>query len=565
MDATMDFQVLDKMMNGTSIGIVVGTLDKPCLLYQNAFTKRVLSGVQQVQDILSLLSESTNKVCLKEYQEVRYLVFLDRHWDTLTGTAWIFPERWLESVWQQISFVEQMTAEYDTILDSSSDEILVTDGTGKILRVNRVAEKLYGVPVSELIGKKSQELEQLGYYSPALWPIVVQRREKVSILQKTITGHLVYVVGNPVFNADGEIARIVFNSRDVTDIDNLRRRVQYSEETIERFRQQLISVEHEHRFEEDEFVFESPRMASILKLALKVASVPSTVLITGESGVGKGVIAHVIHQSSGRLGEFVSVNCGAIPEGLVESELFGYDEGAFTGARRQGKPGLIELAHKGTLFLDEISELPLSVQVKLLQVIQEREVRHVGGHRKIPVDIRIVAATNQDLANLVSQGQFRKDLYYRINVIPVDLPPLRERREDLPYLMDAFLEKFSKRYGLYKRLSLSAENALLNYSWPGNVRELENILERLLVTTDRQEIQLSDLPEELRQHVGDPGIDVKRIMPLRQAQEEVERQLIQKAYQQSGSSYAVAEMLGINQSTAHRKIRKYAVEGGNRP
>ncbi|HON41876.1 MAG TPA: sigma 54-interacting transcriptional regulator [Bacillota bacterium] len=305
----------------------------------------------------------------------------------------------------------------------------------------------------------------------------------------------------------------------------------------------------------------SPAMESVIALMQKVSSVSSTVLITGASGVGKEVVARYIHRTGNRSAEpFVKINCAAIPETLLESELFGYEEGAFTGARRSGKPGLIELASGGTLFLDEITEMPMALQAKLLQVLQEKCLVRVGGTKQIRVDARVIAATNRDIERAVKEGRFRNDLYYRLNVIPIRVPSLVERAGDIAPLTYHFLEKWGARYGRPRRISREAREALERYGWPGNVRELENVLEFLVVTVDAPVIGIEHIPT----HIKSAGakntaeVCVSGIMPLRKAVEEVERQLIERASATCPSTYAIARALGVNQSTIVRKIQRFA-------
>lgn len=305
----------------------------------------------------------------------------------------------------------------------------------------------------------------------------------------------------------------------------------------------------------------SVEMGKVLHLATRVAQVTTTVLILGESGVGKEVIARFIHNASLRkTGPFVTINCGAIPPNLLESELFGYEAGAFTGAKREGKPGMIEVASSGTLFLDEISDLPLDLQVKLLQVIQERRLTRVGGIQPIEVDIRIIAATNRDLAKMVEKGEFRADLFYRLNVVPIIIPPLRSRRDDVIPLIYHFLAKHNTTHGYNKTISRETREVLTQYSWPGNVRELENLMERLVVTVEGEEIAVEDLPQYVKERdvTCDFKVIVEGVIPLREAVEEVEKQLIRHARKEYETTYEIAEALGVNQSTVVRKLRKYA-------
>ena len=304
----------------------------------------------------------------------------------------------------------------------------------------------------------------------------------------------------------------------------------------------------------------SAAMEAVITLVQKVSNVSSTVLITGASGVGKEVVARYIHRTGNRsAGPFVKINCAAIPETLLESELFGYEQGAFTGARRDGKPGLIELASGGTLFLDEITEMPLGLQAKLLQVLQEKRLVRVGGTRQIRVDARIMAATNRDIERAVKEGHFRNDLFYRLNVIPIRVPALAERTGDIAPLTYHFLDKWSARYGRRRQISREAREALERYSWPGNVRELENMLEFLVVTVEEPVIGIEHLPTHIKRNgTGDAGeVRVSGILPLRRAVEEVERQLIERASQTCSSTYSMARALGVNQSTIVRKIQKH--------
>lgn len=305
----------------------------------------------------------------------------------------------------------------------------------------------------------------------------------------------------------------------------------------------------------------SIEMGKVLQVATKVAQVTSTVMILGESGVGKEVVARFVHNASLRRGgPFVTINCGAIPPNLLESELFGYEAGAFTGAKRQGKPGMIETASSGTLFLDEISDLPLDLQVKLLQVIQERRLTRVGGIQPIEVDIRIIAATNRDLAKMVERGEFRADLFYRLNVVPIVIPPLRSRRDDIIPLIYHFLAKHNNTHRYNKTISRETREVLTRYSWPGNVRELENLIERLVVTVEGDEIGVEDLPQYIKERdvSCNSKVIVEGVIPLREAVEEVERQLIKHAQEEHETTYEIAEALGVNQSTVVRKLKKYA-------
>jgi len=288
--------------------------------------------------------------------------------------------------------------------------------------------------------------------------------------------------------------------------------------------------------------------------------VDSTVLLVGESGVGKEVFAQAIHEFSQRKNEpFIRVNCGALPESLIESELFGYEKGAFTGADQKGKPGMFEMAHKGSIFLDEITELPYNMQVKLLRVLQEKEIMRVGGTRTIPVDVRIIVATNQNMKELVKNQKFREDLYYRLYVVPIDIPPLRKRIADIIPLAIHFLKEFNRMYGLEKSINRDALHMLEGYSWPGNVRELQNVIERLVVKTRADSIGTQDvIPNLFKEEpiVRENKAVVLDIMPLKEAAEEVENQLISLALKKYGTAARVAKILGVSPATVSRRMQR---------
>jgi len=296
---------------------------------------------------------------------------------------------------------------------------------------------------------------------------------------------------------------------------------------------------------------------------MRAAQVKSTVLIRGESGVGKGFFAKLIHFASPRKeGPFIRVDCGSIPESLIESELFGYDRGAFTGARAEGKPGHFELAEGGTLFLDEIGDLPLNVQVKLLRFLEENEMIRVGGTVPKKVDTRIIAATHRNLEEMVKKGEFRKDLFFRMNVIPIYIPPLRERPEEIPSFVQFFLQKVNRENRTNKVILSRAIDCLRQYPFPGNIRELANLVEQLVVLTQKRHIGVEDLPAHVRQ----PEINIGRLtesedMNLSRAVQRLEKIMIIRALKSCGTQRKAARLLGIDQSTLARKAKRYGITG----
>ncbi|MCL6477707.1 MAG: sigma-54 dependent transcriptional regulator [Peptococcaceae bacterium] len=306
---------------------------------------------------------------------------------------------------------------------------------------------------------------------------------------------------------------------------------------------------------------QSPAIKEVIRLIEKVANSNATVLITGESGTGKEVAAVAIHQNSPRRDyPFVPVNCAALPENLLESELFGHEKGAFTGAVAR-KLGRFELADKGTIFLDEITEMPLSMQVKLLRVLQEKTFERVGGTETFHVDVRIIAATNRDIASAIEKGQFREDLYYRLNVIHIHLPPLRERKEDIPLLTNYFLEKLKPTY-LVNKITDDSMKLLMNYNWPGNIRELQNVLERAAIISHSNEITVDDLPKDIQQSVSikSGGETVINFPDSGISLEELEKELIIKALEKSkGNQTRAAQLLGITRSALLYRIQKHGL------
>ena len=455
------------------------------------------------------------------------------------------------------AYLRSLTAEeFENILNAIEDEVYITDGQGYTIYANRTCERHYGVPVSQLLGKHVLELQEQGVYWPAVTPLVLQTKRPVTIEQNTMIGRKLVITGVPILDPSGSIKMVVCTSRDVTELVRLQQQIQAQQQLLERY-----AAEVAEKNTPEGLVYNSPAMRNAVDLARTAARVDTTVLITGESGVGKDLIARAIHSLSRRRHHpFVKINCSAIPESLLESELFGYAPGAFTGARREGKPGLLAAADKGTLFLDEIGDMPLSLQPKILQVIEEKRFFPVGSSNQKQADVRIVAATNQNLEQLIREGRFREDLYYRLNVLTIWMPPLRQRREDILPLIYHFLNKYNEELSLRCQLSPGAVECLLAYTWPGNVRELRNVIERLVLTARTELIEEDDLPDNIRASARTIGIAHRDSMSLRQAKALLEEEMIRQAYATLKSSYKVARALGISQSAAIRKIRKYVFQ-----
>lgn len=485
--------------------------------------------------------------------------------DEITGAvAVLYDVSELEGVTKELAYVKAINNEMDAIIDSSFDGLYITDGKGVTLRINKAIKRMTGLGEEELLNKSMNELVETGTLSRSASLLVMEKREPVTTTLSTVTGTDLLVTATPVFDENGDIFRIVTSVRDVSELNMLKQRVEQLEGLKEHFEFQMNTMKLRLS---GNLIYKNKEMENIVYQALKVAEVDSTVLISGESGVGKEIIGELIQRNSARRdGPFIKLNCAAIPDNLLESELFGYESGAFTGAKREGKPGLFELANGGTLLLDEIGDVPLHLQVKLLRTLQQREILRVGGVKPIHIDVRIIAITNKNLEDLVGKGEFREDLYYRLNVVPIHIPALRERREDIPLLIRSFLANYNERYNMKKYISSEAIDVLMMYNWPGNIRQLENLIERLVVTTTSEVIDIAQLPtffiKENTHLSGDYGqpVTVNSIVPLKTAVESVEKQLLEKTFSITNSCNKAAQILEVDASTISRKANKYQVK-----
>lgn len=472
----------------------------------------------------------------------------------------------LVRLWKENESLEELRYELNEIINSSYDGIVIADADGVIIHQNPSYAKITGLPTSQCIGRHLSDLEKEGVIDRSATLIALREKRPVTITQKINTGATVLVSAVPIRDKNGNITKVVNNVRDLTYLNNLQSEKKKLEEKNKAIQKELEALKLQNN-PTLSIVANSEAMHKVLDRALKVARIDSGILIEGPSGSGKEKIVELIHHHSHRSKyPLIKVNCAAIPHSLLESELFGYEPGAFTGAHKKGKRGLIEAANNGTFFLDEIGEMPLDLQVKLLRVLQEQQITRIGGTKPIPVNIRVIAATNRNLKEMVEKGEFREDLFYRLNIIPIKIPPLKERKEDIIPLTYHFLKDINKKYGINRQFSQDALHMFTLYDWPGNVRELKNFVERTALMSSHTEITVDDIMNELQ--IGNERLieskpDAIHIDPtaisLKEKVEAYEKKIIEETLPLFPSIRQAAIALKVDQSTLVRKIQKYRI------
>lgn len=460
-----------------------------------------------------------------------------------------------ENIVKSTYIYKKVVKDLESIIENTYDGLYITDGNAVTLRVNRAYERITGIRRQEVVGKDMRELVKSGVFNRSVTLEVLEKKKTSTFIQEVRTGKKVIVTGTPIFNDDGNIEMVVTTVRDITELVELKDRLHERELELNCYKEELEKIKT-YMEEDFSFITVSKVMNNLIETAYKAAHFDSNILITGESGTGKGSLAKLIHNwSNRRKGPFIKINCAAIPENLFESELFGYEPGAFSGASNKGKKGMLEMANGGTLFLDEIGDLPLNLQSKLLQVIEEKEMIRLGSTKSIKLDIRIIAATNQDIENLIEKGKFRRDLYYRINTVSLHLKPLRERIEDIIPLANHFLKLLNEKYSMNKILTPEALKVLSNYIYPGNIRELSNIIENAFLINNDNFIDKNDIPEHVRK---EENINISLENDLRTLLSKIELKALKTAIQKYGSTRKAAENLNISQSTLVRKLKKFS-------
>jgi PAS domain S-box-containing protein len=452
-----------------------------------------------------------------------------------------------------------------TIIDASSDGIWVCDAQGFVVTINGASESLNGIKAKDIIGKNISELlDNKSFDQLVTTKVLASGKQETIVQQIKKTNRVLLCTGTPARDENGNIALIVVNERDMTELETLRIKFEQSKKLTEKFKEELSELTL-RELEHNSIIADSIPMKQILQKSLKLAHIgASNILILGASGTGKGLLAKSIHKNSNRRENlFVEINCAAIPENLLEAELFGFEKGAFSGAAETGKVGLIELAQGGTLFLDEIGDMPLNLQTKLLKYLDDKQFRRLGGTKSINIECSTISATNRNLQERVQNNQFREDLFYRLSSFTVEIPSLSERKDDIPGLVRFYLEKYNKKYQRSAHISSKTVTLLQNYSFPGNVRELKNVIENGVALSEESALDTFILASLKKCKYWQPSAFSLPIpsqpVDLSAALDEVEKQLLVEASRHCKTTRQMSTYLNISQPTVVRKLKKHGL------
>jgi PAS domain S-box-containing protein len=489
-------------------------------------------------------------------------ITLIRQGKKLGGTVCNFQDlKQLKISQDELESSSYMNQQLKTIIKASHDGIWVCDGQGKVIDINEASEKLNGIQAKHIIGKNVADLVNGGLFDRSVTLEVIETKRQVSVIQKIKrTEKILLATGTPAFDDEGNIFLVVVNERDMTQLNAIQKQLEQSRMVTEKYKNKLAELSL-LELKDQEIVAEDKKMRQVLYLALKLAHLSaSDILILGESGTGKGLLAKFIHKNSNRNKKpFVQINCATLPENLLEAELFGYEKGAFTGARKEGKAGLFELAHEGTLFLDEIGDLPHSLQAKLLKYLDDHEVMRLGGLKSKKIDCTIIAATNRDLEGLVQQKRFRRDLFFRLNTFIIRIPPLRERIDDIFELVSFYMQKYGKAYRLNRRISPEALKVLQAHPFPGNVRELKNVIKKAVLMSEHHvvdDVIYQSLPSGVSTFIASAN-DSQQEKGLTDQILNLEKDVLRHALRCCRTTREMARFLKISQPTIVRKLKKH--------
>jgi PAS domain S-box-containing protein len=476
--------------------------------------------------------------------------------DQIIGTMCSFKKmQQFEMVVQQLDSYKKLNQQLQTIYNTSSDGIWVFNGAGQVIAVNKAGEKLDGVKAEDVIGRSVFDLINEGIFDGAVVTEVLKTKRKVTNLSDSFrTNKTNLCTGTPVMDERGDIFLVIINQRDMTELTTLRDQLEETRLMAEKIRDELSEMSL-HELRADEIIVKSEEYKQVLRIALKLAHAEaSNILILGESGTGKGLLAKFIHNKSKRKNRpFIQISCAAIPENLLEAELFGYEKGAFTGAWERGKAGIFELAHEGTLFLDEIGDLPFAIQAKLLKYLDDNQILRLGGTKPQKMDCSIIAATNRNLEKLCQQKEFREDLFFRLNAFTLRIPPLRKRPEDAFELTNYFLNKYNNKYNKNRSITPLALERFQYCTFPGNVREIKNIVKKAVVLSDSNILDSYILQE------SGPKLESDERLPLKEQLANLEKEILSSAMLRYKTTRIMAGHLGINQSSVVRKLKKHGL------
>ena len=492
-------------------------------------------------------------------------VSIIRDGDDIIGAVCSFVDlNEFKSIAHKLDFIALMDKKFETVFEASFDGIWLADGEGRIIKINKTSEKIMGMDRSKVIGKKVKDIIGQGIYDTYMTDEVIRTKKRVSQLQTALlTGKRILCTGIPVLDKNGEVSMVIINERDISQLIATQQELEDIRQEKDRYKEELDTMVMKE-LREHKIVAENEKMRHTMQMAVKFGRMNvSDILIQGESGTGKGLTAKFIHKSGQRSSKpFIQINCAALPETILEAELFGYEKGAFTGANESGKPGLIELANEGTLFLDEIGDLSPAGQAKLLKYLDDHEVMRIGGTKSKFIDCVVIAATNQNLQKLVENKKFRPDLLFRLNSISITLPPLRERPEDIFELTYQFLKMNNIKFNSNKKINPLTIAMMQTYSFPGNIRELKNIIKKGVIMSESEYIDrvvIDCIGKEVIEEVSRFDHADKKIRSLEDIIDAFEKELIKNAIKQFHSTRELARHLNISQPTIVRKLKKHGL------